>query len=254
MPESDRPVPAAGSGAVSPSTLGPAGASQSGTMSTTRIHVSLILLSLSAGAADAFAFLALGGIFTANMTGNLILTAMFTRTEFVTTLWTAIVAVVAFAGVLYAAFRLTAGTAPGPGTPRRVVRRLVLPSLVIETVVVAIWLPFHGDGLAERGVVIALSSAALALQTVAAKKLSDVDGITTTYVTGTLTTTMQDLAERRGFGETVRILSILALPVGALAATAALAAATWSGPIVAWAAAALATGLLWLAGREYSAT
>ena len=64
------------------------------------IHAALVLLSFSAGAADAFAFLALGGIFTANMTGNLILTGMFTRPEFGATLVGAIVAIVAFAALL----------------------------------------------------------------------------------------------------------------------------------------------------------
>ncbi|MFD1715027.1 DUF1275 family protein [Amnibacterium flavum] len=214
------------------------------------IHIALLLLSFSAGAADAFAFLALGGIFTANMTGNLILTGMFTRAEFGTTLWTAVVAILVFTGVLYAAFRLTATGVGGPASPRRVMRRLILPSIVVQTVVVLIWLPFHGQGLLERGVVIALACTALALQTVGARKLSDVDGITTTYVTGTLTTTMQDLAERRQTGQPLRILSVLALPIGAVCGTAALAFATWSGPLVPWISATIATVLLALSRRR----
>jgi uncharacterized membrane protein YoaK (UPF0700 family) len=84
----------------------------------------------------------------------------------------------------------------------------------------------------------------LALQTVAAKKLSDVDGVTTTYVTGTLTTTMQNLAERHEKGQLIRLFSILALPIGAICGTASLAAATWSGPVLPWLAAGIATVLI----------
>lgn len=39
----------------------------------------LLFLSFGAGATDAFAFLALGGIFTANMTGNLVLVGLVGR-------------------------------------------------------------------------------------------------------------------------------------------------------------------------------
>ncbi|MFB2600326.1 DUF1275 family protein [Herbiconiux sp. P17] len=211
-----------------------------------RVHAALLLLSFSAGAADAFAFLALGGIFTANMTGNLILTGMFTRPEFALTLLAALIAIVFFVGVLYAAFRLTAAPTTETATRRRAVRRLVLPSIVLQTAVVVIWM-LRPDTAAviERCVVIALSASALALQTVGAKKLSDIDGVTTTYVTGTLTTTMQAVAERRHSGQLVRVLSVVALPVGAVAGTAALALAAPLGPVVSWVAAGVATALLW---------
>ncbi|WP_382306940.1 DUF1275 family protein [Herbiconiux sp. UC225_62] len=216
-----------------------------------RVHAALLLLSFSAGAADAFAFLALGGIFTANMTGNLILTGMFTRPEFALTLLAALIAVVFFVGVLYAAFRLTAAPTSEFATRRRAVRRLVLPSIVLQTVVVVIWmLRPDTTALLERCVVIALSASALALQTVGAKKLTDIDGVTTTYVTGTLTTTMQAVAERRHSGQWIRVLSVIALPVGAVAGTAALALAAPLGPVVAWVAAGVATALLWVPRAE----
>ncbi|MCS5720187.1 DUF1275 family protein [Herbiconiux sp. CPCC 205763] len=210
-----------------------------------RVHAALLLLSFSAGAADAFAFLALGGIFTANMTGNLILTGMFTRPEFALTLLAALVAIVFFVGVLYAAFRLTATPTTIAVTRPRVVRRLVLPSMALQSAVVVIWaLRPDSTAVFERCVVIALSASALALQTVAAKKLSDVDGVTTTYVTGTLTATMQAVAERHESGQLIRVLSVIALPVGAVAGTAAFALAAGAGPVVAWLAAGAATILL----------
>ncbi len=64
------------------------------------------MLSFAAGAADAFAFLLLGGIFTANMTGNLILAGLPTRPGYMSVLVGAAVAVTAFSVALYGGFRL----------------------------------------------------------------------------------------------------------------------------------------------------
>lgn len=208
------------------------------------IHGALILLSFSAGAADAFAFLAVGGIFTANMTGNLILIGMFSRPEFGLTLLAATVAIVSFGGVVYGAFRLTSAPTSAGATAPAALRRLILPSLALQTMVVIIWAVAPGSGTVERCTVIALSAAALALQTVAAKKVSDIDGLTTTYVTGTITATMQHLAEHKDEGQRVRMLSILALPVGAVCATAVFVFAEDLGPVVAWVAAGLAALML----------
>jgi uncharacterized membrane protein YoaK (UPF0700 family) len=192
-------------------------------MNTKRVHLALVLLSFGAGAADAFAFLALNGTFTANMTGNLVLAALFTRPGFGVTLACALMAILVFAAGLYVGFRATVATTSAPNTHRRLALRLLLPSIVMHVTVLALWLTDGHDQdapLLIKCVVIALSAGALALQTVAAKKLSDIDGITTTYVTGTLTTTMQALVERKGRGEGLRALSILALPAGAFACAA----------------------------------
>lgn len=204
------------------------------TRPTARLHAALVMLSFAAGAADAFAFLALSGTFTANMTGNLVLAAMFTRPGYPQTVLCAVVAVAAFALVLYLGFRHSRQPA-GASDHRRLVLRLLLPSSAAQGVVVVVWLAAGASPpVAVQCVVIALSAGALALQTVAAKRLSDTDGITTTYVTGSLTTTMQDLAERRDAGQLLRLLSIAALPLGAVAATAVMHVATGAGPLVAF--------------------
>jgi uncharacterized membrane protein YoaK (UPF0700 family) len=209
-----------------------------------RLHLALVLLSFGAGAADAFAFLALNGTFTANMTGNLILVALFTRPGFPVTLLCALVAIIVFAVVLYLAFRATMQTPTTQDVHRSLIRRLLFPSIFLQLVVVVAWTTSAHVGspsLLLQCSVIAFSAAALALQTVAAKKLSDIGGVTTTYVTGTLTTTMQALAERDDRGQALRVLSILALPCGALASTAAYHAAEWTGPIIAFAVTTAAT-------------
>lgn len=196
-------------------------------------HVGLLLLSFGSGAADAFAFLALGGIFTANMTGNLILSGMFSRPEFGMTLLGSVVAIVVFAAFLYAGFRLTPENRSASGRPSQASTtwmRLLVGSIVLQSAVVVAWAAGWAAPPIGQVVVVAVSSAALALQTVAARRLSDRSGVTTTYVTGTLTSTMQALAERTSSGQIVRIVSILALPLGAIAETALLASAKSTGP------------------------
>ena len=56
------------------------------------------MLSFGAGATDAFAFLALGGIFTANMTGNLVLVGLVGRDDYLASL---VGAAIAIACLLY---------------------------------------------------------------------------------------------------------------------------------------------------------
>ncbi|MCS5713039.1 DUF1275 domain-containing protein [Herbiconiux sp. CPCC 205716] len=204
------------------------------TAPSARLHLALVMLSFAAGAADAFAFLALSGTFTANMTGNLVLAAMFTRPGWLRTALCALVAVASFAVVLYLGFRHSRGQVLA-GDHRRLVRRLLVPSSAAQGVVVVVWLATGAaPDVAVQCAVIALSAGALALQTVAAKRLSDIDGITTTYVTGSLTTTMQDLAERHDAGQLFRLLSIAAVPAGAVVATAVLHLALGAGPLVAF--------------------
>lgn len=205
------------------------------TSTTTRgprpIHIGLVLLAFSSGAMDAFAFLSLGGIFTGMMTGNLILMGMFTRPEYLQVLVGALVAVVFFAIGAFSGFRMT--RTPTSGSAPSVTRRVLLPSLAAQVVASVLWitLPATDDPL-KNFVIVALLAIALSLQTVAAKKASDVDGITTTYVTGTLTTTMQEFAENKGKGNLIRIFTVVALPVGAVCSTALVAGASWSAPLL----------------------
>jgi uncharacterized membrane protein YoaK (UPF0700 family) len=64
-----------------------------------------------------------------------------------------------------------------------------------------------------------------------------VSGVTTTYVTGTLTSVMQDIAERKNRGQLLRVASIAALVVGAFAGAGAVALSPTLGPLLPWAAA-----------------
>lgn len=206
------------------------------------LHLGLLLLAFSSGAMDAFAFLSLGGIFTGMMTGNLILVGMFSRPEFLHTLIGAATAIVFFAAGAFVGFRSTRVVAGAAAQPTVLVLRVLGPSLAAQLAATVVWglLPSPAPEIAQYGIV-ALLAVALSLQTVAAKKASDIMGVTTTYVTGTLTTTMQELAESGGRGNMLRILTVVSLPVGAVCATALLLLAPRFGLLLPLAVSAIAT-------------
>ena len=125
----------------------------------------------------------------------------------------------------------------------------MIGSIVLQTIVVLVWVAGWATAPNGQILAVALASAALALQTVAARRLSDRSGVTTTYVTGTLTSTMESLAERSSSGQFIRVLSILMLPLGAICETVVIASAKWAGPMLPWAVAIAAAAALVVAGR-----
>jgi uncharacterized membrane protein YoaK (UPF0700 family) len=141
-----------------------------------------ITLSLAAGATDAFAFQALGGIFTANMTGNLVLTTLFQRPGYAGSLVGALVAIAVFAAALAAGFELTRAA------PRGRVVSLLGAATGLQALVLVGWLRHGPDtALALQCALVACSAGAMALQTVVGRRVSSFAGVTTTYVTGTIT-------------------------------------------------------------------
>ena len=188
--------------------------------STSASSVAIIALSFAAGATDAFAFLALGGIFTANMTGNLILIGLFQRPSYLTTLLGALVAIVLFIVALVIGFATTKPT--GAAMAYRRVFGLLLVTGVIQLLVALAWLalPTRGDFWMQC-IFIAFSASAMAFQTVIAKRLFAATGLSTTYVTGSITSLVEDLvAGKSGVVQVIRTGSVLALVAGAFSGAA----------------------------------
>lgn len=209
------------------------------------LRLALILLGLATGAADAFAFLLLGGIFTANMTGNVVLAGMFSRPGWPTTLAGALTAIVVFALAVYAAFRSSPEPRAGAPYPRRAVLVLTVLGAVLQLVLALAWLTTVGHvGLVGQCGLIALSAAALGVQTVLAKRVSGAAGLTTTFVTGTLTSVMEELATGRRGTRGLQSAVVAAVGTGAVAGTAVAAVLPLAGPLLPLACSAGATILL----------
>jgi uncharacterized membrane protein YoaK (UPF0700 family) len=193
----------------------------------------LVGLTFVSGAVDAFSYLGLGRVFTANMTGNLVLLGIAAGQGQLLTALRAASAFAGFAcGVLVGAWLTRAAQPVGRWHPR-VTACLGLELLLLATLA-AWWIAVGGH--LPRGVteaLIALSSVAMGVQTAAVRRLA-VPGVTTTYATGTLTGVLAQLAEaaasRRGWRLPVVVLA--SLVVGA--AAGAVATVAWRGgaPVV----------------------
>jgi len=201
--------------------------------------VGLVALSFGAGATDAFAFLCLSGIFSANMTGNLVLIGLFNRPGFTQTLVSAGCAVVAFSAAAYFCFRV-ARTAGG-------VAAGLAMSVAAQMLVLAGWAAVEGHAApwVQVGLVV-LSSVAMGAQTAVSRTVAP--PLTTTYVTGTLISVLEDAAAGQG-NKTLRLVTIAALVFGAIAGAAAIGWSANVGPVLPLAATTAGTVLV-LAGTH----
>ncbi|TYB46732.1 DUF1275 family protein [Actinomadura chibensis] len=184
--------------------------------------VLLVLLTFGAGTTDAVGFLGMEKVFTANMTGNIVLFGLAAGDAHGADLVRCGAATLAFALGLLAGFAVAGRPAPGRVWPPRVTAVLGVV-LALQAVFLAGWAL---SGAGPRGgalvALIALSSAAMGAQTAAARSLA-ADGITTTFVTGTLTSMMGALAVGRGGAAGLRTSVILSLAAGAAVSGALMA-------------------------------
>ncbi|MFS0732978.1 YoaK family protein [Microbacterium sp. 1P10UB] len=171
-----------------------------------------VILAFAAGATDAFAFLQLGAVFTANMTGNLVLAGLVQRPDYAASLAGIVTAIAIFAATLYIALRYAE-----PGSTAKSAAVLAA-SVVAQVAVLALWATWPSPNTSLAVVpFIALSAVAMACQTAAARRLDSASGVTTTYVTGTITSLMANAADRKPQPAGLRIGVIAALVLGALA-------------------------------------
>lgn len=197
----------------SPGTTGPApGSTSPARARRRRTDLALLLLTLAAGVTDAVSFLGLGSVFTANMTGNLVMLGMVGgRNES----WTEILlgdvlrCTVAFIG-------FTVGLLAGFRLPTRTTASALYGTLFLHLVFLTGWMATdaHPGTAAGAGLILA-SATAMGLQTAAARRMNRA-GISTTFVTGTLTSLLSGLAGGDRTDAGLRIAVLGALIVGGL--------------------------------------
>jgi uncharacterized membrane protein YoaK (UPF0700 family) len=191
----------------------------------------LLVLTAVSGVVDAIAFLALGRVFTANMTGNLVLFAIAAGQGAGAA---ALRSSVAFAGFAVGAYLGGRGRRSQPSaTWPAGVTRLLATELALLAGFGAGWLLTdqrpHG---AEVHALIAVAAGAMGLQSAAAIRLH-VAGVTTTYVTGTLTGLMTEMATGTGsraeWGRRVGALAVLG--AGAAVGAVLVEELRWAAPL-----------------------
>jgi uncharacterized membrane protein YoaK (UPF0700 family) len=183
-------------------------------------HALVVLLTLNAGATDAVGFLALGGAFTSVMTGNLVLFGSAVARADGELVRHAAVAVGCYVAGCVVGARL-AGT-PEPEQPVWPAR--VSIALGVEAALFAgCAIGWEVTGSAPSGAVqlalLAGNAVALGIQSSSVQRFG-VSGLSTTYMTGTLTTLVVRLTSGHRVRDVADALQLLA----ALVAGAALAA------------------------------
>jgi uncharacterized membrane protein YoaK (UPF0700 family) len=193
----------------------------------------IVALAMVSGSADAISFVSLGHVFTSVMTGNLILAGVGIATGDGTLFLHAALALGAFAaGALVGARLAGLPTEHDPPWPRRVSVALGAEVVLLVAFTVVWELGRGHPGTSSRAVLLGLLAAALGLQSAAILRLG-VAGLSTTYLTGTLTTAIQALAHGAAWRANARSLAILAAALGGAAAGAGGArTASWLAPLI----------------------
>lgn len=208
----------------------------------------LLVLSFGAGATDAFAFLALGGIFTANMTGNLVLVGLVGRDDYLDTLVGAAIAIVVFFVVLLVGFRRAHRSSR---RPKRVTAELLAVAATMQVgSLVAWWILDAPTGDIVVEVLVALSASAMALQTVVARTSAVGGGLSTTFVTGTMVSVVDDLARGNTEYLALRLGAIAALVAGSFVGAISILVAPVHGPVVSAATGCIALVLALFGARR----
>jgi uncharacterized membrane protein YoaK (UPF0700 family) len=157
----------------------------------------LLVLAFGAGAVDGISFLGLGRVFTANMTGNLVLLGVAVGRGASSEAVRSAVAFTTFVVGVFVATLMADRSAKRRPWPTGVKVALAVEA-VAQSALLAGWLASAGrPGITLEAVLTGASGLAMGLQSGAVIALGVV-GISTTYVTGTLTGLVGGLATAKG--------------------------------------------------------
>ncbi len=179
----------------------------------------LVGLTFSSGAVDAISFIALGKVFTAFMTGNVVFLGLGVAGAGGPAVPRVLIAIGAFAVGVSAATRIVGVSTGSVVWPRRVTAALSL-ALVLEAVFLAVWAVTAGrPGTASGDVLAALFSLAMGAQSGAVMALA-VKGVFTTAATATVIFLTRDAAAWRASApaERARLAGVLVALLGGAAA------------------------------------
>lgn len=182
------------------------------------------VLAIATGALDAISFLGLGGVFTSVMTANMVLLGLSAGRQDAALALHAGVALAGFVigGLAASRFAGTPGE-PAPAWPGRVTVALAAEAALLAAVTAG-WEAAAGlPRGAHQLILVAAAAIAMGIQSGAVRALG-VPGLSTTYLTGTLTAVLGDLAAGRGPASLRRRISLLLMLVAGAAVSGILVA------------------------------
>lgn len=170
------------------------------------------MLTVTTGLVDAVSILALGRVFVANMTGNVVFIGFALAGAPGFSLWASALALVAFLAGAGAGGVLVGRLSWHRG-------RLLLVTTALECVLLAVAAVVLGSARPSSGgaqaAVVVVCAVALGLQNAAVRALA-VPDLTTTVLTMSLTGIAADLRDRQGRAAARRALSVLTMAAGAV--------------------------------------
>ena len=193
----------------------------------------VVVLAVFSGATDAFGYFGLGGSFTSVMTGNMVLLGVAAASRDGALAVHVLTAIIAYIAGTIAGARIAGEPDPAdPVWPARVTVALAV-ELALSLATGTAWLV---TGAAPAGAVqlalLATSAAGLGIQSAAIGRFG-VSGLSTTYLTGTLTTLFAGLAAGRPIKVMRRsVFVLLGLVAGAAASTLLLTHVRILAPII----------------------
>jgi uncharacterized membrane protein YoaK (UPF0700 family) len=188
-------------------------------MTTRRRDLLVVVLAFVSGYTDGVGFLALGGAFTSVMTGNMVLLGLSAGRGDVEGVGRALGAILAFTAGAALGTRVAGVAAKqDPVWPRPVNRALALELVILTGSAVGWFVTVGEPDKAVQFVLLLASAVALGVQSSTVQRFG-VSGLSTTYLTGTLTSAVIHLVSRRTPRGSERHWNIIgALVLGAAAA------------------------------------
>jgi uncharacterized membrane protein YoaK (UPF0700 family) len=177
----------------------------------------MVLLAVNSGATDAIGLLSLGGAFTSVMTGNMVLLGVSVVRLDSSLAIHAAAAIVYFVAGCALGTRIAGRTRPDdPVWPQSVTLGLQIQFLAMAVYAVGWELTGgHPSGAVQLGLLL-INAVALGMQSSTVARFG-VSGLSTTYLTGTLTTLVIHVASGRGLRDVHRSAQILGGLIGGAA-------------------------------------
>jgi uncharacterized membrane protein YoaK (UPF0700 family) len=193
----------------------------------------LVGLAVSSGAIDAISYLALGKVFTAFMTGNIVFLGLRLGHSNVQDLFRVSVALIAFAAGSFVAIKVVTPTMGATLWPQRVSTALAIGAL-LQAVFLVLWIACAGrPGTGTGHLLTAIAALAMGIQTGAVVSLG-LRAVFTTAATATVVNLMGDLAgwplTDRERGRFAGVL--IGIVAGAAAGAALIASARTVAPVL----------------------
>lgn len=170
----------------------------------------MVLLAALSGATDAIGLIALGGSFTSVMTGNMVLVGVAIGSKDASALGLTLVAIGGYVLGVFVGARVAGEPRPDDSPwPAAVTRALLVEFAAFVVFAIAWWALSGAPPEAWLAPLLALNAVALGVQSSAIIRFG-VSGLSTTYMTGTLTAVITRLAARHPLNSVGRSGAVLA--------------------------------------------